>query len=159
TQAFDLTDPQGKNQFRVVDYNFYAQDTWRMTPKVTLNFGVRYEYQQLPQPKQSNQLLPLTANLHRDKNNLGPRFGLSWQLVPKTVFRLGYGLSYGRTEHSTLSNLFINNGVTQASFLLNPATNLAGSPRFPDVLANPPAGQQGAVTINLAAPDFVNPEV
>ena len=26
TQAFDLTDPQGKHQFRGIDYNFYAQD-------------------------------------------------------------------------------------------------------------------------------------
>src|SRR5262249_44800767 len=115
--------------------------------------------QQIPQPKRSNPLLPLTANLHKDKNNFGPRFGLAWQMQPQTVFRLGYGLSYGRTEHSTISNFLINNGVAQLTYLLNPATNLAGSPVFPEVFSSSPGGQQGAVTINLAAPDFVNPEV
>ncbi|HYR84019.1 MAG TPA: TonB-dependent receptor [Terriglobia bacterium] len=159
TQAFDLTDPQGRNQFRGIDYNFYAQDNWRAASKLTLNLGVRYEYQQIPQPRKSNPALPLTAQLHQDKNNFGPRVGLAWQMMQRTVFRLGYGLSYGRTEHSTLSNLFVNNGVTQLGFQLNPATNLAGSPVFPSVLSSSPAGQQGSTTINLAAPDFVNPAV
>ena len=158
-QAFDVTDPQGKHQFRGIDYNFYAQDNWRAVSKLTINMRLRYEYQQIPQPQKSNPQLPPTAQLHQDKNNFGPRFGLAWQMLPRTVFRLGYGLSYGRTEHSTLSNLFVNNGVTQLTFLLNPATNPAGSPAFPNVISGPPAGQQGTTTINLAAPDFVNPAV
>ena len=158
TQAFDLTNPQGSNNFISVDYNFYGQDTWRATSRLTFNLGVRYEYQQIPQPTHPNPLLPLTASLHQDKNNFGPRLGLAWQITPRTVFRLGYGLSFARTEHSTISNFFVNNGVTQPSFLLNPATNLAGSPAFPDVFSAPPPGS-GTTTINLASPDFVNPAV
>ena len=159
TQAFDVTNPEGKANFSTVDYNFYGQDSWRVTPTLTFNYGLRYEYQQIPQPKRINPLLPLTWRLHQDKNNFGPRLGFAWQFMPKTLFRIGYGLSFGRTEHSTLSNFFLNNGVTQLVYLLNPATNAAGSPAFPAVFSNPPTGQQGTITINLAAPDFVNPEV
>ena len=157
-QAFDVVNPDGRNKFNSVDYNFYLQDSIQITPKLTANLGVRYEYQTIPQPPRSNPALPETGVVNRDRNNFGPRVGLAWQPVSGTVLRLGYGLSYGRTQHSTISNFFLNNGVTQLVFTLNPATNPAGSPSFPDVLAGPPAGQ-GAVTINLASPDFVNPEV
>lgn len=156
TQSFDVTDPQGKNQFSSADYNFYAQDTFRAAPNLTFNLGLRYEYQQIPQPKRSNPLLALTGRLHQDKNNFGPRIGVAWQMAPRTIFRLGYGLSYGRTEHSTISNFFVNNGVTQLVFQQFPAT--ANSPAFPNVLVSTPAGT-GGITVNLAGPDFVNPAV
>jgi hypothetical protein len=159
TQAFDLSDPLGKNQFRVNDYNLYAQDSWRVTQNLTINLGLRYEYQQIPQPKRSNPLLLRTERLHKDRNNFGPRFGLAWQLLPETLVRLGYGLSFGQTEHSTISNFFVNNGVTQVTFQLNPARNLEGSPTFPSVFTNLPAGLQGTTTINLASADFRNPSV
>jgi hypothetical protein len=155
-QAFDLTNPQGTHKFNTVDYNFYVQDSFRVTPSFTLNMGVRYEYQQIPQPETSNPLLPQTARLNKDKNNFGPRLGIAWQPIARTIFRAGYGLSYGRTQHSTLSNFTLNNGVTQPFFTLTPA--LAGSPTFPDVFSAPPA-VTGASSIQLASPDLVNPEV
>lgn len=157
-QAFDVTNPQGRNEFSSNDYNFYIQDSYRVGPSVTLNMGLRYEYQQIPQPPRSNPLLPETASFHSDKNNFGPRIGVALQPVRRTIIRAGYGLSYGRTQHSTISNFMVNNGVTQLSFLLNPASNPAGSPAFPDVFTAPPPGT-GTSTINLASPDFVNPEV
>jgi hypothetical protein len=156
SQAFDVIDPQGRNSFSATDYNFYIQDNIRITPRLVVNAGLRYEYQGLPQPRRSNPLLPQTVNLNRDRNNFGPRFGLAWQVMPATVFRMGYGLAFGRTQHSTISNLLVNNGVTQLGFQQTPAT--AGSPVFPAVHAAPPSGR-GQVTIQLASPDFVNPEV
>jgi hypothetical protein len=156
TQAFDVSDPTGRNELTGTDYNFYFQDNWRVTSTVAVNLGVRYEYQALPQPTRSNPALPQTASLNKDKNNWGPRVGIAWQALPSTVFRIGYGLSYGRTQHSTISNFFVNNGVTQQVFQFFPTT--AGAPVFPAVFSAPPAGA-GRVTINLASPDFVNPEV
>ena len=61
TQAFDLTNPQGSNNFTSVDYNFYGQDTWRATSRLTFNLGVRYEYQQIPQPTHPNPPLALNC--------------------------------------------------------------------------------------------------
>ncbi len=153
SQAFDTRNPDGRSQFAATEYNFYAQDSYQVHPKVTLNLGVRYEYQQIPQPAVSNPALPDTATLNQDKNNWAPRFGLAWQALSKTLFRVGYGISYGRTEGSTVSNFHNNNGLVQPSFRFTPAT--AGAPVFPNVFSSIPAGT-GAVTINLAAPDFVN---
>jgi hypothetical protein len=137
-----------------VDYNFYAQDGWQIHPKVTFNAGVRYEFQHLPTPRVNNPALPLTAKLHQDKNNWGPRVGLAWEMLDRTVLRLGYGISYGRTENSTVSNFIVNNGIVQPSFQFRP--DAVGAPAFPNVLASIPT-IPGSVTINLASPDFVNP--
>lgn len=154
TQAFDTTSLDGRNSFRTTDYNFYFQDNWRVAPSLSMNLGVRYEYQKIPQPRVTNPALPQTARIHIDKNNWAPRFGLAWTPMNKTVFRLGYGAAYGRTQNSTISNFFVNNGVVQPVYALTPTA--AGSPSFPNVLAAIPTGT-GRVTINLASPDFVNP--
>ena len=45
----DLRQSGGGSTIR--DYGFYAQDQWRVTPRLTVNDGVRYEYAQLPQPQ------------------------------------------------------------------------------------------------------------
>jgi hypothetical protein len=90
---------------------FYGQDTWRATPKLTVNFGTRYEYYS---PESVNAagngaLMDLdTGYLHvagvgGNGNNMGwqaarntwnPRLGLSYQLNDKTVVRAGYGRSF-----------------------------------------------------------------
>ena len=51
-QAFDLRGAgfNGDVFFTTTDYNFFVQDTWQLSPQFTANFGLRYEYQQLPQP-------------------------------------------------------------------------------------------------------------
>ncbi len=91
-------------------YFFYAQDTWRATPKLTVNYGVRYE-NYLPEKlgKDLGSLLNLdTGNLqvaHEGpysgdmgiSNNyaaVAPRVGVAYQFGTKTVIRAGYGRSY-----------------------------------------------------------------
>lgn len=101
---------------------FFIQDDYRITPKLTLNFGFRGEHE--PQPEESNNKLTVDANLNatnplqasipslllkgqveyagvngnpRFAGNplsvkMGPRFGFAYSLNPKTVFRGGYGI-------------------------------------------------------------------
>ena len=40
------------------DFGFYLQDQWRVTERLTVNYGARYEYAQLPQPPRCNQTIP-----------------------------------------------------------------------------------------------------
>jgi hypothetical protein len=89
---------------------FYLQDDFKLSPKLTLNIGIRYEFA-TPQWERDNKVTnfdPATnqfvaaksgaifdrATIHPDRNNLAPRFGLAWSALPKTVIRTAYGISY-----------------------------------------------------------------
>ncbi len=95
-------------------YETYIQDTWKATPKLTLNLGLRFEYQS-PYVEQNDRamnfivdwedsrfgtLVPTGSGTEgrsfrkRDLNDWGPRLGLAYQLTPKTVIRAGYGIFY-----------------------------------------------------------------
>jgi hypothetical protein len=88
----------------------YAQDDWRITPKLTLNLGVRWEYATPIWDRDNywSNFNPATNTLVRassgsvynralvnpDYKDWGPRLGLAYNVDSKTVIRTGYGISY-----------------------------------------------------------------
>lgn len=100
-------------EMSTIDYNFFVQDDWRITPRLTLNLGVRYEYQANPDAISANPAIPGTSNKVNDKNNFGPRLGFAYALTGdgKTSLRGGWGLYYGRVINSTVYNALINTGL------------------------------------------------
>ncbi|HEX7314875.1 MAG TPA: TonB-dependent receptor [Pyrinomonadaceae bacterium] len=145
---------------KTTDYNFFIQDDWRINPRLTLNLGLRYEYQQNPDPINVNPALPQTGNMVSDKNNWGPRLGFAYDLTGdgKTSMRGGWGLYYGRVINSTVYNALINTGVgpdvAQRQVTL-PATN-AGAPSYPNLLA---AGTLVPSAVQYFSPDFQLPQI
>lgn len=156
TQAFDTLGAGGRLEFATTDYGFFFQDSMQALPGLTLQLGLRYEYQSIAQP-QGSPLDPRTSRINLDRNNFGPRFGFSWDPFKnhRTVVRGGYGIFYARTQNSTISNFFTNNGQRLPSFFFTPTT--AGAPVFPNLLSTIPTGGASRPDLVVAASDLVNP--
>ncbi|HWQ55787.1 MAG TPA: carboxypeptidase regulatory-like domain-containing protein [Bryobacteraceae bacterium] len=145
----------------VKDYGFFAQDQWRVTPSITVNLGLRYDYASLPQPTVTNPDYPATGYINSPGKNFAPRVGLAYSFNNnRTVLRAGYGLFYARFHTSMINTLFVNNGVYQRSLSLQGTTpsDLALGPVWPNQLAGldrtPPAG---TVDVNFASENLKNP--
>src|SRR5215467_2144220 len=95
---------------REQDVFSFVQDRWRVTPKLTLSFGLRWEVYTAPYARRDDGanfnfqtgLLMVAGrgnvdrytNIDTRANNFAPRIGIAYQLNPKTVVRAGYGRSY-----------------------------------------------------------------
>ncbi len=147
-------------KFSTYDLNFFFQDDFRVTPRLTFNLGMRYEYQKMPEPVFANtrtDVIPnsgltaaeATSQLPSDTNNFGPRVGFAYDLFGngKTSLRGGYGIYYGRIINATIYNALVNTGnpngqaqlsvaptVTTNCFPLVPTASIPCAPIFPNVL-------------------------
>jgi len=112
---------------------FYVQDSWKITPRFTLNPGMRYEFATMPQDiygRDSNMKNlftdavtvpgPLYAN--PTKKNFSPRLGFAWDVfgTGKTSLRGGYGLFFNTNNQQNLIVTVTNPPATPRVLIVNP---------------------------------------
>ncbi len=120
-------------------FNGFVQDDWHIGATVTLNLGLRYEYNRPPVDSEdrltifdpgSQSLLPVgeggvpRAGIETDLNNFGPRLGLAWDPSGsgKLVVRTGYGVFYDTGTLIENSSMYFN----PPNFNLNLFSGFAG---------------------------------
>lgn len=136
------------------EYGFFVQDDWRVRPSLFINLGLRYDYQRIAKPEIQNPNAALlaagfdTSFQPKDRNNFGPRLGLSYSPNAKSVIRLGYGIFYGRTPAIIASTAQANNGIQAIAIDINCATSPALCPTYPNTFTSVPTNV-AAVTPNL----------
>ncbi|MDQ3750099.1 MAG: TonB-dependent receptor [Acidobacteriota bacterium] len=136
------------------EYGFFVQDDWRVTPKLTLNLGLRYDYQAIAKPPIANPNPALfaagfdTGFQPKDKNNIAPRFGIAYAFDEKTVVRGGYGMFYARTPSILTGTAHSQNGIQVVAIDINCAATPALCPTYPNVFTSVPTNV-AAVTPNL----------
>jgi len=98
--------------FDNIPIGFFAQDSWKINRKLTLNYGLRYDVEISPLfapatavNAAAEKALHVTEGIPRDYNNFAPRVGLAWDPAGngKTVVRAGFGLFY---DHPLLAIAF-----------------------------------------------------
>lgn len=133
---------------RTSDINVYAQDTWKLTRRLTFNYGLRYEKSFLPQPTVVDPNYPATGHIPSYNKNFAPRLSLSYSLGDRTVIRAGYGIFYARFNGNGLDTLFLGNGRYQTSISANNTT--PGAPIFPYIVPNAASVPAGTVDLTFA---------
>ncbi|HEV8182793.1 MAG TPA: TonB-dependent receptor [Candidatus Angelobacter sp.] len=147
-------------EFTTNDYSVFVADDWKISQRLSLSLGLRWEYQQMPDPVASlvNPLEPRTGHLPSDTNNFGPRVGFAYDVFGKgkTVLRGGYGLYYGRVINSTIFNALTVTGAPGSQVSLSFTPTSAGAPVFPKILTSLAGVGRN---IDFFDPNFQNPQI
>jgi hypothetical protein len=135
-------------------YNFFAQDDWKATRRLKVNYGLRYDLYDIPDGD-PNAPLEASRDFKVDKNNLSPRLGIVYALREgdrPTVVRASAGIYYDTVYLSMYEGALQQNGTPIRSTITRTPTQ-SGAPAFPNTLTATPTASS---TLEIISPDFEN---
>ena len=163
-------------EISTLDFGVFAQDNWKITPRLTLELGIRWDHETMPAPDPNlttatGTFVPYNGltNNPTDNTDFGPRVGFSYDVYGggKTVLRGGYGLYFGRITNGNIENIRLNTGSPNGQYSRQwkstwNATN--AGPLFPNVYstgstATCTAGTSACPSSYFMAPNLKLPEV
>ncbi len=144
----------------------YFQDDWKVTSRLTLNLGIRYDLFTQPVDARDRGSLFDTrtgrfqlpgrdgfsrAIVNGDHNNIAPRFGFAWQARSKLVIRGGYGMFYGLRDQNQETTQFSGNNPNTPDLTV-PVVNAATTVSPPFTINSPIVAAPSAVTLASFTP-------
>ncbi len=132
---------------------FYGNDTWRLTPTITINAGLRWEFTSVPVGERAQQLniaasVPGLVSFHSPQptyTSFAPRFGINWAPDPKTSIRAGFGIAYD-VLFDNLGTLSFPPQYSSTNNVNDPGQPAYNSPNFLKNGGLPPGTGSGTVT-------------
>jgi hypothetical protein len=146
-------------QLVISNWSLFAQDTWNITPSVTITYGVRWEYNAAP--SSPNGTLPFTVtqadNLatmalapsgtplwHPQKHDFAPRLGLAWHPRQNLVVRAGAGIFYD-LGYADITSAMTAFPYAQGKFIFGTSFPLSDTDAMPPPFTTAPPSSYSAV--------------
>lgn len=157
--SYNETFGNSKVGYQSTYLNFFAQDDWKLTRRLKINFGLRYDLYLIPKADE-NAPLPFSQRFNVNKNNLAPRLGIVYALREgsrPTIIRFGAGIYYETPWLTNYERALRNNGNPRFfSVSFTPAQTTC-APAFPNTFSgNLPSCAVLQRNIDAISPDFVN---
>lgn len=149
-------------------YGFYVQDKFQATKRLTLDLGLREDFQIYPQPQANTTLgsviAHLTGQFPNQYQRLSPRFGFAWQPIERSVFRGGFGVFHEIFDAINYENSVTGNGlpsrIASTFQFYNPAVAPnAQTPGFPDALPSSAPVFSSAPNLSVVSSNFQVPYI
>ncbi|MET0555973.1 MAG: TonB-dependent receptor, partial [Vicinamibacteria bacterium] len=169
------TDETGASNVTNNEFALFVQDTWQATPRITVNYGLRWDAQYMPEVVDpattayglflDDPRFPSDGTIPDQKKQFQPRLGLAWDLQgnQKSVLRANAGIYYARQNILSQVGSVTTNGLQQQSIFRNSGfVSFADMPVWPGVLTPTPLapGQFPDFTgVRVFARDYRNPKV
>lgn len=185
TLTLPATQPSFARSYRYHDWAAYLEDSWRVTPRFTFNYGFRYEYFGVQHNNNQNldsnfyfgpgstffqqirngsvQIAPQSpvgGMWNPNYGTIGPRIGFAYDIFGdgKTSIRGGYGISYERNFGNVTFNV-IQNPPAYASVQITSRTPGVPAPVVTNNNLGPFAGATGTVALSPSSLRHVNQNI